>query len=82
VRHCWQGCANALGEIWSVIGTQRDVVDSRTSAQFFKRQRPVHQARAVQIAIDEAVEQVFDVKLADSAGGVRVAHDVHRAAIA
>ena len=79
--HCWQGCANPLGEIWSVIGSQRGVVDLGTPAQFFKRQCLVHQARAVKIAIDEAVEQMLDVKLADSAGCVCVAHDVDRAAI-
>src|SRR6476620_7092698 len=80
--HCWQGCANAPGEIWNIIGSQRDVVDPRTPAQFFKRQCPVHQARAVQIAIDEAVEEMLDVKLADSAGNVRVAHDVDCATVA
>ena len=79
--HCWQGCANALEEIWSVIGSQCGVVDQGTPAKFFKRQRPIHQARAVKIAIDEAVEQMLDVKLADPASGVCLAHDVDLAAI-
>ena len=65
--HCWQGFANAPGEIWSVIGSQCGVVDPGTQAQFCERQCPVHKVHAVKIAIDETVREMFDVKLGRSA---------------
>src|SRR5262245_9152362 len=68
--------ANALGEIRSVVGGQRRLVDSGTPAQLVKRQGLVHQSRAVNITIDEAVEKMTHIKSADPASGVRVAYDV------
>src|SRR5215467_12960495 len=77
-----QGNAYALGEIRSVVGSQRGLVDSGTPAQFVKRQSIVDQSCAIDIAIDEAVEEMTDIKSPDSPGPVRVAHDVDRAAVA
>lgn len=37
------------------------------AAQFFERQCPAHQVRAAEIAIDETVREMFDVKLGPSA---------------
>src|SRR5215472_12788121 len=77
-----QGGAYALGEIRSVVGSERGIVDSGTPAQFVKRQGVVDQSCAIDIAIDEAVEEMTDIKSPDPAGGVRVAHDVDRATVA
>ena len=37
---------------------------------------------AIEIAIDETVEEMADIKSADPAGGVCITHDVDRAAVA
>src|SRR5215471_10424876 len=77
-----QGCANALGEIRGVVGSLRGLIDPRTPAQLVKRQDVVDQSCAIDIAIDEAVQKMTDIKSADPASGVRVAHDVDRATVA
>src|SRR5262245_10272560 len=74
--------ANALGETRSVVGGKRGVIDSRTPAQLVKRQGVVDQSRAINITVNETVEEMTDIKSADSAGSVRVAHDVDRTTVA
>src|ERR1700730_6524983 len=76
-----QGYPNALREIRRAIGRLRGLVDQRASTQFVKRQRRIHPARIIEVAVDQAVEQVADVETADSAGGVRITHDVDGAAV-
>ena len=71
-----------LGEIRSVVGSQRGLVDSTTPAQLVKRQGVVYQSCAIDIAIDETVKEMTDIKSADPPGRVCVAHDVDRAAVA
>src|SRR5215475_9625431 len=77
-----QGGANALGEIRSVVGSPRGLVDPRTPAQLVKRQGVVDQSCAIDVAIDETVEEMTHIKSADPASGVRVANDVDRATVA
>src|SRR6516162_1843097 len=77
-----QGGANALGEIRSIVRGQRGIVDPRTPAQLVKRQGVVDQSCAINITIDEPVEEMTDIKSSDPAGGVRVTHDVDRATVA
>ena len=60
--HRWQGCPNALREIGCAIGRPRGLVDQRASPQFVKRQRGVHPARVIEVAVDQAVEEMADVK--------------------
>src|SRR5215472_13819379 len=74
--------ANTLGEIRSVVSSQRGVIDSRTPAQLVKRQGVVDQSCAIDIAIDETIEEMTDIKSPDPASGVCVAHDVDRATVA
>lgn len=77
-----QGGANTLGEIRSVAGSQRGVIDPRTPAKFVKRQSVVDQSCAIDVAVDETVEEMTDIKSADPASGVGVAHDVNCATVA
>ena len=77
-----QGCANALREIGRAIGRLRGLVDQGAPPQLVERQRRVHPARVVEVAVDQAVEEMADVEPALPAGGVGVAHDVDRAAVA
>src|SRR5262245_33172432 len=74
--------ANAVGEIGSVVGCLRGLIDPRTPAQLVKRQRVVDQSCAIDVAIDETVEEMTHIKSADPASGVRVANDVDRATVA
>jgi len=50
--------ANSLREIWSVIRRMRRIVDPRPWAQLFERQIRIYQAHAVEIAIDQTVEEM------------------------
>src|SRR5262245_12085504 len=79
---CRQGFANALREILRVPGGLRGLVDVRTPAQFFKRQARIQDAGAIEIAIGEPGKQVADIKSADAAGEVCIAHDIDRAVVA
>src|SRR5262249_2797879 len=56
--------------------------DVRTPAQFFKRQARIQDAGAIKIAIGEAAQNMADIKSADPAGEVCIAHDIDRAVIA
>ena len=71
-----------MGEIWGVVGCLRGLIDPTTPAQLVKRQGVVDESRAINIAIDETVEEMTDIKSADPASGVRVAHDVDSATVA
>ena len=53
----------------------------RAPPQFVKRQCRVDPARAVEVAVGQAIEDMADVDPALPAGGVRVTHDVDRAAV-
>src|SRR5262245_39844626 len=79
---CRQGLANALGEILRVPGGLRGLVDVRTPAQFFKRQALIQDAGAIEIAIAPAGQDMADIKSADPAGEVCIAHDIDRAVVA
>ena len=81
-RRCRQGFANALGEILSVPGSSRDLIDVRTLAQFFKWQARIQDACVIEIAIAPAVQDVADIQAADPAGEVCIADDIDRAAVA
>src|SRR5882724_12799967 len=75
-RWCRQGFANALGEIFSVLGSQCSLIDVRTPPQFFKWQVRVQDACVIEIAIAPAVQDVADIQPADPAGEVRIADDI------
>src|SRR5262245_21229074 len=81
-RRCGEGFANALGEIFAVPGSLGGFVDARTPPQFFKWQRCVQSACAIKIAIAPTVHDMADIKPADPAGEVSVAHDIDCAAVA
>src|SRR4030095_14590240 len=74
--------ANASGEIRSIVGSLCGLIDPRTPAQLVKRQGIVDQSSTIDIAIDETVEKMTDIKSPNPAGRVCVAHDVDRAAVA
>jgi hypothetical protein len=57
-------------------------VDSRPPAQFWEQQGGIHGANAVEIAIDEAVQQIANIESARLAGGSRVPDYVDCAAVA
>src|ERR1700716_3289153 len=82
VRDRRHGCANALREIGCIIGRLRGLVNQRASPQLVKWQRRVHPARMVEVAVDQAVEEMTDVEPAFPAGGVQIANDIDRAAVA
>jgi hypothetical protein len=73
--------ANSLGEIRSVIGGLRRVVDPRPRAELIKGQLRIHQADAVEVVIDETVEDITEVEAAHLACDPRIAHDVDGAAV-
>src|SRR5918993_5947782 len=77
-----QECTNALREIGRAIGGLRGPVDQGALPQFVKRQRRIHPARMIEVAVDQTVEKMADVEPALPTGSVRVAYDVDRAAIA
>src|SRR5258705_3792056 len=81
VRHRRQGFSNALREIGRAIGRLRGLVNQRATPQLVKWQRCIDPARIIEVAIDQAVEQMPDVEAAGPAGGIRVTHDVDGAAI-
>ena len=69
-------------EIGRAVGRLRRLVDERAPPQFVERQRRVDPARVVEVAVDQAVEEMADVEPALPAGGVGIADDVDRAAVA
>ena len=77
-----QACSNAIREIGRSVGRLRGRVDQRAPAQLVERQRGVDPARVVEIAVDEAIEEMTDVEPALAACGIQVANDVDRAAVA
>src|SRR5215831_14959992 len=77
-----QACANAIREIGCSVGRLRGRVDQRAPAQLVERQRRVDPTRVVEVAVDEAIEEVADVEPALPARGIQVANDVDRAAVA
>src|SRR6476469_6798774 len=74
--------SDAIGEIGCSVGGLRGRVDQRAPAQLVERQRGVDPARMVEVAVDEAVEEMADVEPALAACGIQVANDVDRAAVA
>ena len=64
------------------IGRLRGIVDQGAPAQLLERQRRIHPARVIEVAVDQPVEEMADVEPAFPAGGVGVANDVDRAAVA
>ena len=66
-RRCRQGFANALGEVFSVPGSQCSLIDVRTPPEFLKWQVRVQDACVIEIAIAPAVQDMADIKLADPA---------------
>src|SRR5262245_30225075 len=79
---CRQGFTNALGEILRVPSSLRDLVDARMLAQFCKRQVRLQEARAVEIAIAPAVQDMANIQPANPACEICIADDVYRAAVA
>src|SRR5262245_18935805 len=77
----WEGFANALGEVLRVPGSLRGLIDVRTPAQFFKWQARIQDACVIEIAIAPTVQDMADIKPADPAGEVCIAHDIDRAAV-
>src|SRR5262245_7290278 len=77
-----QAYANAIREIGRCVGRLRGRVDQRAPAQLVERQRGVDPARVVEVAVDEAIEEMADVEPALPACGIQVAYDVDRAAVA
>jgi hypothetical protein len=59
----------------------RRCTDSRTPTQLVERKIALHHVRRADIAVDEAVEQMAEIESVDPPGGVRIAHDVDRAAV-
>ena len=57
------------------------LIDQGAPSQFVERQGRVDPARKIEVAVDQAVEEMTDVEPADPAGGVRVADDIDRAAV-
>ena len=64
------------------IGSLRCVVDQGAPPQFVEGQRRLDPARMIEVAVDQAVQEVADVEPAFSAGSVRISYDVDRAAVA
>src|SRR5579871_4850352 len=73
---------NTVGEVRSIAGSLRQIVDERAAAQFRERQFWIQQAGAIQAPIGIPIEQETDVKLLKLARAPRVTHDVDGAAIA
>ena len=78
---CRQGRPNTVREIGRAIGRLRCFVDLRASPQFVEWHRCVDPARIIEVAVNQAVEEMANVKSAAPSGGVRIAHDVDRAAV-
>lgn len=79
--HCWQGCPDAFREIGCAISGLRRLVNQGTPPEFIKRQCRVNPARVVEVAVDQTIKEMADVKTAGSSGGIRVADDVDRATV-
>ena len=79
---CRQGFANAVREILRVSSCLRDPVDARTLAQFCKRQVRIQEARAIEIVIAPAVQDMANVEPANPAGEVCIADNIDGAAVA
>src|SRR3974390_3869596 len=73
--------ANAVGKIRRFIGRLRNFVDEGTSPQFFERQVRVHPTGVVEIAVDQPIEQMTNVKRTGSTGGICITDNVCRAPI-
>ncbi len=74
--------ANALpGNPAAPSARLRRLVDQRAPPQLVERQRRVDPARVIEIAVEQTVEEMANVEPAGPAGGIRVAHDVDRAAV-
>src|SRR5262249_3707454 len=75
------GSADSLGEIRRVIGSLRGIIDPRSRAELSERQIRIQQAEAVEVAIDEPVEDITKVEAAHLAGHPCIAHDVDGATV-
>src|ERR1700676_3868965 len=75
-RHCWQGYTNSFREIGCAIGGPDGVTDERALPHFVKRQRRIHAARTIKVAVHQTVEDMADVEPAGPASSVCVTHDV------
>ena len=73
--------ANPLREIRSVIGRLRRVIDPRTRTELRERQVGIYQAHAVEIAIDETIEEMAQIDTPRLAGDPCIAHDVDGATV-
>ena len=73
--------ANAIGEIRCLVGRLRNVINEGTPPQLLERQIRVHPTGMIEITVDQPIEQMTNVELAGSAGGIRITYDVDRAAV-
>jgi hypothetical protein len=80
-RYRRQGGSNTLRKIVRSLGRVRGLVDQGAPPEFVEWQRCVDPARFVELGIDQAVEVMADIEPAAPTGGVRVTHNVDRAAV-